>query len=123
MPNHVHGLIGIMNWPQSAYEDHYVTTRDLASLQDGQGSQALQQDRDPIRRFGPLKSGGIPAIIQSYKASVTREARKRDDHDFAWHPRFHNHIVRNDRAFNRIRDYITNNPLKWNEDRFSFPNT
>jgi hypothetical protein len=33
MPNHVHGLIGIMDWPQSIGGGDAVTVRDLVSLQ------------------------------------------------------------------------------------------
>jgi REP element-mobilizing transposase RayT len=118
MPNHVHGLIGIMNWPVGSVE-----TRHGVSLQDG-GYGVFMRDNDvsPQKgnkiKFGNPKSGSISTIVNHYKGSVTREARKRDDHDFAWHPRFHDHIVRNDHAFNRIQDYIINNPLKWDEDRF-----
>jgi REP element-mobilizing transposase RayT len=37
---------------------------------------------------------------------------------FGWQPRFHDHIIRNKTDYNRIENYIINNPKKWNEDRF-----
>lgn len=69
-------------------------------------------------KFGNPKSGSVSTIVNHYKGSVTRWARKEGSYDFAWQSRFHDHIVRNDRAFNKIRNYIINNPLKWDEDKF-----
>jgi REP element-mobilizing transposase RayT len=37
---------------------------------------------------------------------------------FAWQPRFHDHIIRDEESFDRIRQYIANNPLNWKEDKF-----
>ena len=38
--------------------------------------------------------------------------------DFAWQSRFHDHIIRNDKSFHNISEYIINNPSKWQEDKF-----
>lgn len=35
-----------------------------------------------------------------------------------WHRNYYDHIVRDDRDLDRIRDYIEANPANWNEDRF-----
>jgi len=43
---------------------------------------------------------------------VTRHAN-RLGLEFAWQPRFHDHIIQNDAEYQRINDYIENNPLKW----------
>jgi putative transposase len=32
---------------------------------------------------------------------------------FAWHPKFHDHIIHNAKAFANITSYIENNPAKW----------
>ena len=33
-----------------------------------------------------------------------------------WQERFHDHIIRNDEEYHRIKNYIINNPKKWSED-------
>jgi len=38
--------------------------------------------------------------------------------DFAWQPRFHDHIIQNDKSFLNISLYIRNNPEKWEIDKF-----
>lgn len=64
----------------------------------------------------PLKTGSLSAIIQAYKASVTRWCRQHDDEIFRWQSRFYEHIIRNDNSLENIRNYIVNNPVKWGED-------
>jgi putative transposase len=70
-------------------------------------------------RFGlqPLIPNSISSIINHLKGSVTKQCRTIHA-DFAWQSRFHDHIVRNMEAYNKIYHYILNNPEKWEEDMF-----
>ena len=95
MPNHTHGLIEITKNPSTS------TTKNKQ-----------------YREFGPLQSGSISSIMQAYKASVTRWCRKEGYHEFGWQDKFYDHIVRNEKEFNRIRNYIINNPSKWQDDMY-----
>jgi REP element-mobilizing transposase RayT len=63
------------------------------------------------------KPGSVSTIIRSYKSAVTRHARKINP-NFAWQSRFWDHVIRNDSSFQKIRQYIINNPKKWEIDRF-----
>jgi len=38
--------------------------------------------------------------------------------DFTWQTRFHDHIIRNGISFERISEYIRNNPANWKGDKF-----
>ena len=58
------------------------------------------------------KPGTLGVIINQYKRICTINARK-THRNFAWQPRFHDIIIRNDRAFKTISNYIINNPNKW----------
>lgn len=35
-----------------------------------------------------------------------------------WQNNYHDHIVRNQESFDKIYNYIENNPLMWQEDKF-----
>ena len=35
-----------------------------------------------------------------------------------WHRNYYEHIIRDDRAHQNIAQYIQNNPLKWEADKF-----
>lgn len=37
--------------------------------------------------------------------------------DFCWQSRFYDHIIRDERSLQKIREYIRNNPLKWDQDK------
>jgi len=63
------------------------------------------------------KSNTIGSIINQYKRICTINARKIHT-DFAWQSRFHDHIIRNSAEFERIQNYISNNPLNWKDDKF-----
>ena len=63
------------------------------------------------------KSGSLSSILRSYKFAVTRDAHIILK-DFDWQARFHDHIIRDNKSFKRIQNYILNNPKNWNEDKF-----
>ncbi len=112
MPNHIHGIIVI---DKPSPDNHIETgidveTRNFASLQQ-------QKTMDKSNKFGPLKSGSLQAIIHSYKSAITRWCRQNNHDNFAWQPRFYEHIIRADGSLDRIRKYIINNPVKWEQDK------
>jgi REP element-mobilizing transposase RayT len=63
------------------------------------------------------KPGSLGAIARSYKSVVTRWCRENGHNHFAWQSRFYDHIIRADGSLDRIREYIINNPTKWEEDK------
>ncbi len=67
-------------------------------------------------KFGP-QSKNLASIIRGFKSSVTKNARFIHAY-FEWQSRFHDHIIRNAESFERIQNYIANNPKKWNTDKF-----
>ncbi|MBI3573033.1 MAG: transposase [Candidatus Kerfeldbacteria bacterium] len=46
-------------------------------------------------------------FIRKFKAKVSRRMRLR-----VWQPNYYEHIIRHEEELNRIREYITNNPMK-----------
>ena len=61
--------------------------------------------------------GRLSRIIGQYKSAVTKYANEHHV-SFVWQPRFHDHIIRNWTEMNHISQYIQNNPIKWELDRF-----
>ncbi len=60
----------------------------------------------------------LPKIIQQYKSSVTRKinSMQKGSH-FGWQKSFYDHIIRSEQSLENIREYIQNNPSKWDLDR------
>ena len=78
-----------------------------------------QQNKTPgQKRFQNQGKNTLSSIIGSYKSVVTKNARKTNP-NFGWQSRFHDHIIRNDRAHFNISRYIENNPANWKGDRFN----
>ena len=63
------------------------------------------------------KPGSLSTIIRSYKSAVTKLVHPTISY-FQWQSRFHDHIIRNDDEYQRIAQYIENNPAVWHEDKF-----
>ena len=57
----------------------------------------------------------LSVIINQYKRICTIHARKTNP-DFVWRSRFCDHIIRNEKAYLKISEYVINNPLKWQDD-------
>jgi len=126
MPNHVH-LIVIMDnvddlrLPQCDSptnpddngnpEDWVVGLPYHDSRTDGV-SEINEEMQNRANRCGRLSH-----MIGQFKSAVTKYAHEKDI-PFIWQPRFHDHIIRNSTEMNRIADYIQNNPMKWELDRF-----
>ena len=60
----------------------------------------------------------LSVIVRCLKGGVTRECGRRNI-KFAWQPRFHEHIIRNQQAFDNIMNYVDNNVANWHRDCFN----
>lgn len=105
MPNHFHAIISI---GENEFNMERVTQR-----RDAMHRVSTDNNQN---NFGP-QSKNLASIIRGFKSAVTINARQIRA-DFAWQPRYYDHIIRNDESFWRISNYIKNNPLKWTDDKF-----
>lgn len=92
MPDHIHGII------------HIVETPYMASL----------QPRNPFHN-AQWNRGCLGSIVQQFKRACTANIRKTHP-DFAWQPRYYDHVIRDEQDLERIRWYIKQNPIRWNDE-------
>ena len=102
MPNHLHAIV-IIDGNKTKYDRRVVEAWRAASLRDIANLQ-----------------GWLSVVIGGLKSSITRFANE-NALNFAWQPRFHDHIVRDTPDMNRIADYIENNVANWKDDEFYTP--
>mgnify|MGYP000918752908 FL=1 len=63
------------------------------------------------------KSPSVPRVIQQLKGIITKEV------GFSiWQRSFYDQIIRNEKQYEEIWNYIDTNPLKWNEDKYYLQN-
>jgi REP element-mobilizing transposase RayT len=91
MPNHIHGIINII-------DDEIVGARHAS----------------PLRRNG-VKPKSIGAIIGSFKSAVTKQLHqtKTINQGKIWQRNYYEHIIRDEQDYQKIYEYIVNNPLNW----------
>jgi len=98
MPNHIDGII-VIDKPSN---DAPFTELPKVITED---------------RFQHPGANSISSIVGSYKSVVSKNAHLINP-DFAWQSRFLDHIIRDEDSFKRIKNYISNNPENWKEDKF-----
>ena len=64
------------------------------------------------------KQCSVDRIVGQYKMSVTKQIHHNDKNCKIWQRSFHDHIIRNQKSYEQIWQYITDNPRKWHEDCF-----
>ena len=71
---------------------------------------------DEIPDGTPLPN--VSGIIGCYKAGVARSIHQHNPNIRIWQRSFHDHVVRNEQEWQKIWQYIDDNPQKWEEDCF-----
>ena len=126
MPNHVHGILIIdkIGGEISEMVDTVDTVDTVETRQCLVSTNVPPNPNKPTigqKRFQNQGKNTISSIVGSYKSVLTKNARLIDV-DFGWQSRFHDHIIRNDGEFQRISEYIINNPRNWQTDKFQKKN-
>ena len=93
MPNHIHAVIEI----------------DSSLLK-------TVQNLDEPEKIVKIKS--LSQIMGAFKTTSSKLIHEAGTIDFAWHRSFHDHIIRDEKAYLNIVNYIENNPNSWNKDKF-----
>ena len=70
----------------------------------------------------PNKSGqaslSLSQLVGAYKTWVSAAIHKLGLTEFAWQRSFYDHVIRNLHSYENIVNYIINNPMNWEKDRF-----
>jgi len=88
VPNHIHGIIVILN-------NNTV----------GNGLK-------------PVPTHGLSEMIRGFKTFSSRKINEeiKNDNKFQWQKSFYDHVIRNEKSLHNLRHYITFNSLKWELD-------
>jgi putative transposase len=93
MPNHFHGIICIVE------------------------KSLVETPRRGVSTRVTWKPNSLGSIINQFKSVSTKRIHTNGYPDFSWQPRFYDHIIRDEKGLNAIREYIHNNPAQWEYDR------
>ena len=146
MPNHLHAIIilkktnkielndelnDLKNGSHDLLDGSHVETHGRASLQQQQQptlSEKLKNQSIFMRKPKSISSfiGGFKSAINTkiddYIDKNNLKIPKYNKNNHFFQTNYHDHIIRNDKSFARIKNYIINNPKKWNIDKFNSEN-
>lgn len=91
MPNHIHGILHL-----------------------GQADIFRAQQAAPLRP-GP----SLPAVVRAFKSqsAVSVNRLRQRSAVPVWQRNYYEHVIRGERDLEKIREYISQNPLRWSFDR------
>ena len=96
MPNHLHGIRAIAH--------------------PGRGTAC----RSPTatEAFGRPSPNSIPTVVRSFKSAATRRSNivRETPGESVWQRSYYERVIRNEEELNAVRQYILDNPAKWQED-------
>jgi len=116
MPNHVHGIVIIDN---PTTNQPTVETHGDASLVEDDHDNSLETHRHAsLQVEQKIIIQNLSNIIRQFKSVARQCIHKNGYTEFSWHSRFHEHIIRTEKSLQKIREYIVNNPLKWELDKY-----
>jgi len=94
MPNHIHFIIEILGKEESMAPMGGASTK-LGDI------------------IGSFKSLTTVKYIENVKLKKWKSFDRR-----IWQKNYYEHIIRDEKDYERISNYINNNPINWNEDKF-----
>ncbi len=124
MPNHIHGIVWIVDTKETIVGDAGATINSHGGYSGARGEYYVEaHSRAPLQR--PPKS--LPSFIAGFKSAVTHRINQIRGTPGApvWQRNYYEHIIRdNGRATGRsplhaIRQYIRDNPMRWHLDRYN----
>lgn len=105
MPNHIHGIMIIDNSiiVETGLKPVSPITKPVSQSETG---------------LKPVSTHGIFEFVRAFKTFSSRRMNELDNTPgkTRWQFRFHDHIIRDEFDYVRIKQYIQDNPLSWEND-------
>ncbi|TVQ50061.1 MAG: transposase [Gloeocapsa sp. DLM2.Bin57] len=100
MPNHIHGIVIIEKETDFNQGINHQKGASLAPLQGGRKPRSLS------------------SFVGGFKSAVTKriKAISTEPNPPVWQRNFYESIIRNEQKLWQIREYILNNPYRWQQD-------
>lgn len=73
--------------------------------------EIIEEDISGSSRTPTPTNAKIPFIISTFKRLTNKESKIK-----LWQRNYYEHIIRNEKEYLRILEYIEYNPLRWNKD-------
>lgn len=104
MANHIHGIV--------------VITVETTHANIVGARHAVPSQEDAIEKFGKPVPTSLPTIVRSFKSAATKKVHGSTKYKEGrlWQRNYYEHVIRNERDYQAIYDYILANPANWKKD-------
>jgi len=120
MPNHFHGIVEIVGATLVVAQGNEMVGIDNESNIGDQTEKGQPQGIAPTTKLKTV--GDIVGAFQSITTvEYIRGVKQLEWQPFdgkLWQRNYYEHIIRDERSFHRISEYIINNPKNWKDDKF-----
>ena len=96
MPNHFHGIVEIQ--------------------QINKGTACCAPTDVQFRR---VPANSLCVIVRGFKSAVTKQVNmiRNTPGKSVWQRNYFEHVIRNEKSLDQIREYIVNNPARWEYEK------
>lgn len=111
MPNHLHGILIFDHRHPAVGAQHAAPVHGAADKMPGaMGKRGITPNN--------VIPGSLGAVIRSFKSAVTKRINAMRDNPGCpvWQRNYYEHVIRDERDLHAIRQYIVDNPAKWELD-------
>lgn len=113
MPNHIHAII-VINDGANVGTEHCSVQLEAKDCSDTPTLTAQCAVTTITKKVC------LSQVIKSYKGFCTKTIKNKSSKNFAWQRSFYDHVIRNEVSLFKIREYIQNNPVKWELDEYNY---
>ena len=139
MPNHLHAIVMIEKTNEND-DDMGETNEQNVELRgqndethgpivETHGRASLRAQRGDANHAFHRKPKSISSFVTGFKSAINTEIDdfideyqlnipKYNKNNHFFQPNYHDHVIRNDEEYHRIKQYIKTNPAIWKDDKF-----
>lgn len=122
MPNHAHAIIEIVGAIHESPQHEIATVPPVRAIHEL--PQREIATAPPVRAIRELplrmqrRGMALAKIVGRFKMSTAKHINETRGTPIAavWQRNYYEHVVRNERELQMIREYVTTNPLRWDTD-------
>ena len=111
------GIIAEKQWHWLAEQYQYIVLHALVVMPNHVHG-IIEIKRSLIKSSVPIKIKPLSELMGAYKTTVSKQIHLCGFMEFQWQRSFYEHIIRDEKTFESITEYIINNPMNWERDKF-----
>jgi REP element-mobilizing transposase RayT len=125
MPNHIHAIINIVGADRCVRPILNNIVRHNSDIDTHDHVVSIKNDRAHFQNSGRTRRSAptVSEMMQWFKTMTTNDYIKNVKtnnwptfNKHVWQRSFYDHVIRNERSLNAIREYILDNPVNWQQD-------